>query len=77
MTVMNDVLKSKSGNELEQSFLEEMIIHHEGAVEMAQTVKAGTKRPELQKLADGIVNEQNQEIGKMKVWLSDWFSVQK
>lgn len=77
MNVMNEVLKSKSGDELEQAFLEEMIIHHEGAVNMAQTIKAGTKRPELQKLADGIVNEQNQEIGMMKVWLSDWFNIQK
>lgn len=73
MTTMNEVLKSKSGNELEQAFLEEMILHHEGAVEMAKTIKEGTRRPELKKLADDIITAQNQEIGMMKVWLSEWF----
>lgn len=67
-------LDGKTGDELDKAFLEQMIVHHEGAVEMAKTLKAGTKRPELQKMADDIINVQTKEIEMMKNWLKEWFT---
>lgn len=73
MTGMTGALKGKTGEALEIAFLEGMIAHHEGAVAMAKELKGGTKRPELLKMADDIINVQTNEIGMMKGWLNQWF----
>ena len=75
-TMMMDMtarMKGKIGDQLDKVFLEDMIVHHQGAVDMAKLLKAGTKRPELQKMADDIVTVQTKEIDMMKEWLKDWF----
>jgi uncharacterized protein (DUF305 family) len=73
MHEMNATLEGKVGDELDQAFLNEMIVHHEGAVEMAQLLLKGTKRPELIKLANDIISAQNTEIEMMKKWNQEWF----
>lgn len=73
LTGMTESLKGKTGESLEIAFLEGMIAHHEGAVAMAKELKGGTKRPELLKMADDIINVQTNEIGIMKGWLNQWF----
>ena len=67
-------LEGKTGDALDLAFLNEMIVHHEGAVEMAQTLLRGTKRPELTKLGNDIITAQTQEIGMMKDWRKEWFN---
>ncbi len=66
-------LEGKTGDEFDKAFLSEMIVHHEGAVDMANAVLATSKRPELVKLANDIISAQTKEISMMKSWLSDWF----
>lgn len=73
MGTMIDSLKGKKGDNLDLAFLEEMITHHEGAVAMAKELQKGTKRPELQKMADDIISVQTTEINMMKGWLTEWF----
>ena len=73
MEMMNDDLRRLSGDKLEEKFLTDMIAHHEGAIEMAEILKTGTKRPELQKLADDIIAAQNKEVWMMQAWLGEWF----
>lgn len=73
MDGMNAELRGKSGDALDQAFLDEMIVHHEGAVEMAEILLAGTKRPELKKMGDDIIRAQTQEIAQMKSWRTEWF----
>ncbi len=67
-------LEGKTGDALEVAFLDGMIIHHEGAVEMATLLLQGTKRPELIKLGNDIITAQTQEIGMMNQWRKDWFN---
>ncbi len=67
-------LEGKTGDALERAFLDGMIIHHEGAVEMAIVLLQDTKRPELIKLGNDIITAQTQEIGMMKQWRQDWFN---
>ncbi len=73
MDSMTTSLKGKKGEALDIAFLEGMITHHEGAVAMAKELQAGTKRPELQKMASDIISVQTTEINMMKGWLGQWF----
>jgi uncharacterized protein (DUF305 family) len=66
-------LEGKSGDALDRAFLEEMIVHHEGAVAMAKVLLASTQRPELLELGNDIVSAQTREIGMMRGWLREWF----
>lgn len=67
-------LINKKGAEFDQSFLSEMIIHHEGAVEMANLVLQNSSRPELVNLAKEIIAAQTKEISQMKEWKKNWFN---
>ncbi len=77
MGAMTERMKGKTGAELEKIFLEDMIIHHQGALDMAQILKQNTTRPELIKMADDIINVQTVEIQTMQNWLKDWFKENK
>lgn len=67
-------LSGKTGDEMDKAFLNEMIVHHEGAIEMAQALLKETKRPELLKLGNDITTAQTQEIQMMKEWRNAWFN---
>jgi uncharacterized protein (DUF305 family) len=70
---MNAGLQGKKGDAFDKAFLSEMIIHHQGAVEMAQAVLKTSKRPELLNLAKNIISAQNGEITMMQQWQTTWF----
>ncbi|AFY96869.1 DUF305 domain-containing protein [Chamaesiphon minutus] len=54
-------------------FIDSMIPHHQGALVMAQEVLQKSKRPELIKLAKGIITEQKKEIAQMQQWRKQWY----
>lgn len=66
-------LQGKTGDAFDKEFLSEMILHHEGAVEMAKAVLTTSKRPELTKLANDIISAQTKEIEMMQGWQKEWF----
>ena len=76
MTGMMASLKGKTGNEFDKVFLTEMVMHHEGAVVMAQAVLTSTDRPELKKLANEIIVAQNKEVSQMRAWYKMWFGTE-
>lgn len=63
-------LKSATGTEAARLFLEQMIGHHEGAIEMAQQEISAGKAPDAVKLAHNIVDSQQAEITQMKQMLA-------
>ncbi|MBN9360730.1 MULTISPECIES: DUF305 domain-containing protein [unclassified Devosia] len=67
-------LESKSGEEFERAFIDEMIVHHESAVAMARLVLQKTGRPELMQLANDIISAQTREINMMRGWEKQWFN---
>ena len=77
MSGMMEGLNGKTGDEFDKAFLAEMIVHHQGAVVMAQAVLKNSKRPELIKLANDIISAQTGEITMMKNWEKEWFNIQK
>jgi uncharacterized protein (DUF305 family) len=56
-----------SGN-ADRDFVQGMIPHHQGAVDMAKIVLAFGKDPEVRKLAENIVKAQEDEIAWMNSW---------
>ena len=73
MAGMTAILEDRQGAEFEQAFIDEMIVHHDGAVDMAKLLLAGTARPELVKLGNDIISAQTGEIKMMKGWRAEWF----
>lgn len=69
---MADNLKGKTGDDFDKAFLREMILHHQGAIEMANLAKQNAKHEEVKKLADGIVSAQTSEIKQMRSWQQEW-----
>ncbi|QDG89500.1 DUF305 domain-containing protein [Pseudarthrobacter sp. NIBRBAC000502770] len=63
-------LKSASGTEAARLFLQQMIGHHEGAIDMAQQEISAGKFPDAVKLGHDIVAAQQAEITQMKQLLA-------
>lgn len=60
-------------NGIDRHFIEQMIPHHEGAIDMATLALEKAKRPEIKALAQAIVSAQESENQQMKSWYKDWF----
>lgn len=60
----------------EQSFLEQMVPHHQSATEMATMALEKTTRPEVRQLAQEIIAAQQAEIAQMRTWHEAWFGTE-
>jgi uncharacterized protein (DUF305 family) len=54
-------------------FIDAMIVHHQGAVEMAQTALEQSERDEIKQLSEDIIAAQEQEIQQMQEWRQAWY----
>lgn len=72
MNDMSEMLKGKTGDDFDKAFLEGMIPHHQGAIDMAQEVLKSAKHAELRELATDIISAQQAEIDMMNKWMKDW-----
>lgn len=73
MSDMTHAMQSKTGHDLEKVFLEEMITHHQGAVDMAYLLLEDKNvKPELKAFAQKIISAQNPEIEQMRAWLKNY-----
>lgn len=74
MDSMLAALEGKTGDAFDEAFIREMIVHHEGAVAMAERALVSAKHEELKALATAIIAAQNAEIAQMKEWLGAWYT---
>ncbi|GAA4892574.1 DUF305 domain-containing protein [Tessaracoccus lubricantis] len=63
---------SETHNDADTSFAQMMIIHHEGAIEMAELAVDKAEAPEVVALAERIAAAQGPEIDEMTQWLGAW-----
>jgi uncharacterized protein (DUF305 family) len=63
----------QTGGELDELFIDMMVPHHEGAVEMARIALERSQRPEIREMASAIVASQDAEISQMRAWRLEWF----
>ena len=64
--------QSAEFNDADVTFAQGMIVHHEGALEMAQMADGRAQDPRVLDLADRIEAAQDPEIQTMTGWLEDW-----
>ena len=62
-------LENLSGTELDRVFLEDMIMHHMGAIMMARSVQPYIEHEEIAELTQNIVATQSAEISQMRQML--------
>ena len=72
MDSMTAELKNKTGDEYDKLFIESMIAHHVGAIEMAKLSANNAKHEEVKSLSNDIIAAQEKEISEMKQWKQDW-----
>ena len=76
MGIRQGINGSPMVNNLDQHFIEQMIPHHEGAIEMAKMAQERSKRPEILTLAKAIIQSQSQEITQMQAWYKNWYGTE-
>lgn len=54
-------------------FLDTMVAHHRAAIDMASMIEGKAQHPELNTLAENIIDSQQKEFVQMKKWRLDWF----
>lgn len=64
-------LRAARGPEFDRLYVEFMILHHEGAIEMAKQQLAGGQNPDAKALAQTIIDTQQAEITELNALLSN------
>ncbi len=72
MAEMNEQFEGLSGDDFDKMFIEMMISHHKGAVDMANLAATRAKHDEIKTLSKDIVSAQTDEISTMQHWQMDW-----
>jgi uncharacterized protein (DUF305 family) len=59
----------------DQRFIEAMISHHQGAIEMAEIALEQAEHEEIRTLAEAVISAQTAENEQMQGWLASWYGV--
>jgi uncharacterized protein (DUF305 family) len=62
MAALGDAEAASAG----RLFLEQMVVHHQGAVEMAEAALAAAENADVRALAEQVIEDQNAEIAEMQ-----------
>ena len=74
--MMRAALPDATPDESDRAFLEDMVVHHEMAVDMSKRFLTGNfeKRPETEALAQEIIDAQTDEVETLRGWLRSWYN---
>ena len=72
-TPADGIPSTSSKDEIDARFIDMMVPHHQGAVEMAKIAMDRSERPEIQEMANAIISSQEEEISMMKGWKQEWY----
>ena len=72
MQMSVDNLENKTGDDFDKAFIDEMIVHHQGAIDMARLAAQNAQHVEIKQLSTDIITAQEKEIEQMKQWQRAW-----
>lgn len=67
-------MHGKNGDDFDKAFIQEMTIHHRGAITMAEAALKNAKHEEIKQMAQDIITAQTKEINQMKQWQVQWYN---
>lgn len=73
MGMMMDPQSLADEKPFDRAFIDSMIPHHQSAIEMAGVARDRTDNPEIEELANNIVEAQRRETSQMKQWRDRWY----
>ncbi len=59
----------------DRMFIEQMIPHHQDAIDMGNLALVRAEHPEIRQLAENIIRDQSQEISRMREWYRAWYGI--
>ena len=74
MDEMVRMLDGKTGTAFDLAFVEGMIPHHQGAIDMAKLALVHARHDEIKTMAREIIEAQQREIDMMRQWQQQWSS---
>jgi uncharacterized protein (DUF305 family) len=72
-TMLGNTVALQNASNFDRAFIEEMVPHHQMGVMMAQMVLVNNEHPEIQELAQTIIDTQTDEINQMRQWYQEWY----
>ncbi|HJT03607.1 MAG TPA: DUF305 domain-containing protein [Pseudonocardiaceae bacterium] len=54
-------------------FIDQMTMHHQGAIVSARNMIADSPRPEMRALANAIITDQTAQVREMQAWRQQWY----
>ena len=54
-------------------FIEQMIPHHQDAIDMGNLALVRAEHPEIRQLAENVIRDQSREISQMRSWYKAWY----
>jgi uncharacterized protein (DUF305 family) len=69
------VIADDPSKPFDQRFIEAMISHHQGAIDMARMAQHMAEHEEIKSLAEAIITAQQAEIEQMQGWLQEWYGI--
>jgi len=69
----HDMSKMDEAGPYDALFIDSMIMHHQGAIDMANQALEEATKPEIKALAEAIIKAQEAEIAQMQEWRKNWY----
>lgn len=60
----------------DRMFIEQMIPHHQDAIDMANLALEKAEHPEIRLLAETVISDQSREISQMRSWYKAWYGTE-
>jgi uncharacterized protein (DUF305 family) len=61
--------------DVDRMFIEQMIPHHQDAIDMGNLALVRAEHPEIRQLAENIIRDQSKEISRMREWYKVWYGI--
>lgn len=68
-----DLTALEAADPFDAEFIRQMIPHHQMGIMMARMAGRSSSHPEIQGLADDIIQGQSAEIEQMRAWYDEWY----